>query len=104
MRSFYGQDLHWKKQFRGLFVQLDSAPTNAQGILSALANGAYSGVKGELVLPSSGILEKELLSQFANAHAISYRMWQLLKQGKQVLDRVGIRVPESVKAQLRRIF
>ena len=104
MRSFYGQDLHWKKQFRGLFVQLDSAPTNAQGILAALANGAYSGVKGELVLPSSGILEQELLSQFAKAHATSYRMWQFLKQGKRVLDRVGIRVPESVKAQLRRIF
>jgi hypothetical protein len=104
MRSFYGQDLHWKKQFRGLFVQLDSAPANAQGILSALASGAYTGIKGELVLPSSGILEKELLTQFANAHAVSYRMWQFLKQGKQVLDRVGIRVPESVKAQLRRIF
>jgi hypothetical protein len=104
MRSFYGQDLHWKRQFRRLFVQLDSAPTNAQGILAALANGAYSGVKGELVLPSSGILDQELLSQFANAHAISYRMWQFLKQSKQALDRVGIRVPESVKAQIRRIF
>jgi hypothetical protein len=61
-------------------------------------------LKGELALPSSGILEKELLAQFANAHAVSYRMWQFLKQGKQVLDRLGIRVPEAVKAQLRRIF
>jgi hypothetical protein len=104
MRAFYGQDLHWKRQFRGLFVQLDSAPTNAQGILTALASGAYSGVKGEMVLPSSGILEQELLSQFASAHAISYRAWQFLKHGKRALDRVGIRVPESVKAQLRRIF
>ncbi len=104
MRAFYGQDLHWKKQFRGLFVQLDSAPTSAQGILAALASGAYNGVKGELMLPSSGILEKQILSQFASAHAMSYRMWQFLKQGKRALDRVGIRVPESVKAQLRRIF
>lgn len=104
MRAFYGQDLHWKKQFRELFVQLDSAPTNAQSILAALANGNYRGVKGELTLPSSGILDQELLTQFASAHAISYRMRQFLKQGKQVLDRVGIRVPEAVKAQLRRIF
>jgi hypothetical protein len=116
MHAFYGQDLHWKKQFRGIFVQLDSDPTsapisaptsaltNAQGILTALAKGAYTGVKGELMLPSSGILDKELLSQFANAHAASYRMRQLMKQGKQMLDRAGIRVPESVKAQLRRIF
>lgn len=112
MRAFYGQDLHWKKQFRGIFVQLDSGPTSApayppttaQGILTALSNGAYSGVKAELVLPSSGILDKDLLSKFADAHAASYRMRQFLKQGKQALDRAGIHVPESVKAQLRRIF
>jgi hypothetical protein len=104
MLAFYGQDLHWKKQFRGLFMQIDSAPTNAQGILSALANGAYCGVKGELALASSGILDKELLVKFANKRAFSERMRQFLKQGKQVLDRVGIHVPESVKAPLRRIF
>jgi hypothetical protein len=31
-------------------------------------------------------------------------MWRLVKGGKQTLDRLGIRVPESLKAQLRRIF
>jgi hypothetical protein len=104
MRAFYGQDLHWKKQCREMFVQLDFAALNAQAILAALANGAYSGVKGELALASSGILDQELLTQFANAHAFSRRMRQLLKKGKEALDRVGIRVPESVKAQVRRIF
>jgi hypothetical protein len=104
MLSFYGQDLHWKKQFRGLFVQLDSAQATVQGILEALAKGAFTGVKGELTLASSGIVDPELLCQFGKAHAASYRMWQFLKQGKQVMDRVGIRVPEGLKAQLRRIF
>jgi PHP domain len=103
MLSFYGQDLHWKKQFRGLFVQLDSAPTR-DSILAALAQGAFIGVKGELALPSSGIVDPGLLAQFGKAHGASYRMWQLLKQGKQAMDRVGIHVPESLKAQLRRIF
>ena len=50
MRAFYGQDLHWKKQFRGIFVQLDSAstsaPTKTQGILTALTNGATQRSKG----------------------------------------------------------
>jgi hypothetical protein len=104
MRAFYGQDLHWKRQFRGLFVQLDASPTDAQGILTALAAGSYTGVKGELSLPSSGVLDQELLTRFANANASSNRMWKFLKQGKQALDRVGIRVPASVKARLRRIF
>ena len=104
MRSFYGQDLHWKKQFRGLFVQLDSSATTTADVLRALASGAYCGLKGEVVLPSSGVLEEKQLAQFSGAHAKSYGMWQFLKQGKQVLDRIGIKVPESVKAQLRRIF
>ncbi len=104
MRAFYGQDLHWKRQFRGLFVQLDSGPTDGQGILTALAQGAFTGIKGELALASSGILDRKLLTQFADAHATSYRIRQFLKQGKQALERAGIRVPDSVKAQLRRIF
>jgi hypothetical protein len=104
MHCFYGQDLHWKKQFRGLFVQIDSAPANAQGVLTALAKGSYQGMKGELVLPSSGLLDQQQVSQFASRHAISYRLWQLLKRGKQVLDRCGIGIPESLKSQLRRIF
>jgi len=104
MRAFYGQDLHWKKQFRGIFLQLDSGSADAQGVIAALTNGAYVGLKGELKLPSSGILGPELLAKFANTHASSHRMRQWMKQGKQILDRAGIRVPESVKAQLRRIF
>jgi len=104
MRSFYGQDLHWKKQFRGLFVQLDLAAASTANILNALAGGAYCGLKGELALPSSGILDEARLAEFSDAHALSHRMRQFLKQGKQALDRIGIKVPESVKAQLRRIF
>jgi hypothetical protein len=104
MHAFYGQDLHWKKQFRGIFVQLESDRADPQSVLAALTNGAYVGLKGELHLPSSGILDQELLSKFANTHASSRRMRQWMKQGKQMLDRAGIRVPESVKAQLRRIF
>jgi hypothetical protein len=36
--------------------------------------------------------------------ARSHRMWRFLKNSKTTLDRLGIRVPESLKAQLRRIF
>jgi hypothetical protein len=104
MHGFFGQDLHWKKQFRELFVQLDAAASDSPGVLTAFANGAYRGIKGELVLASDGVLNDAQLSKFASAHAASYRMWQFLKRGKQVLDDIGIRVPESLKSQLRRIF
>lgn len=104
MRSFYGQDLHWRQQFRELFVELEPAEASTQGVLTAFANGNYRGVKGELALPSSGILEDDQLSRFASLHAASHGMWRLFKRGKQVLDRAGIAVPPSLKSRLRRIF
>ena len=104
MYGFYGQDLHWKKQFRELFVEIESAAANRQGVLAAFAAGEFRGVKGELVLLSSGVLDEAQISKFASAHARSYRMWRLLKSSKQMLDRVGIGLPESLKSQLRRIF
>ncbi len=104
MRAFYGQDLHWKKQFRGLRVAIDCEARDPSLILAALAAGKYSAHKDDLQLPSSGILPDNLLAEFGQAHARSHRMWQIFKNGKQTLDRLGIRVPESLKAHLRRIF
>jgi hypothetical protein len=104
MHAFYGQDLHWKKQFRGLCVTVDSDTLSSSAILMALAAGSYSAHKEEIELPSSGIVPAELLVEFGRAQDRSRRMWQLLKNSKQTLDRLGVRVPDSVKAQLRRIF
>jgi hypothetical protein len=112
MHAFYGQDLHWKKQFRGLCVEVECDALNPAVILTALAAGKYSGKyfgkhnagEDELHLPSSGILTETQLLAFEQAQARSRRMRQFLKGGKQTLDRLGIRLPASVKAQLRRIF
>ncbi|MFZ3188445.1 MAG: PHP domain-containing protein [Candidatus Sulfotelmatobacter sp.] len=104
MHAFYGQDLHWKKQFRGLYVSLECDSLDPDQILAALAAGKYSGQKDSLHLPSSGMLPEALLAEFGRAQARSRRMWRFVKSGKQTLDRLGVRVPESLKAQLRRIF
>lgn len=104
MHAFCGQDLHWKKQFRGLFVELDDESAQPAEIIRALSLGTFKGRKGELRLPSSGILPKELLNQFAHAQNKSYRVRRVLKEGGKALDRAGIKVPDSIKTQLRRIF
>jgi hypothetical protein len=104
MQAFYGQDLHWKKQYRGLFVTVECEASEPYAILHALSAGKYAADKDGLQLPSSGVLPHELLAEFGRAHDRSYRMWRFLKDGKATLDRLGIRVPESLKAQLRRIF
>jgi hypothetical protein len=104
MRAFYGQDLHWKKQFRGLFTQLNYDLLTLEAVLRGLSAGAYSGLKDGLLLPSSGELSPDLIASFASAHAKSDRIRSVIRTGKKALDNMGLALPASVKAQLRRIF
>lgn len=104
LQAFYGQDLHWKKQFHGLFIELNCESNEAAQILNALRHGKYSGVKDKILLPSNGTVPRELMLQFTAQHGKSDRMRNMFKAGKKALDRVGIRVPASVKSKLRGIF
>lgn len=102
--AFYGQDLHWKKQFHQLFVHLNCESNESTQILDALRRGEYTGVKANLSLPSSGKVPADLLAEFDRQHRKSDRMRNVFKSGKKALDRMGIKVPASVKAKLRGIF
>lgn len=102
--AFYGQDLHWKKQFHGLFVQLNCQSNEPAQILNALRQGEYSGIKDDVTLSSSGKLPDDLLAEFDRQHRKSDRMRNVFRSGKKALDRMGIKVPASVKAKLRGIF
>src|SRR5262249_48983303 len=104
MRAFYGMDLHWEKQHRGLFMLVRrQAPASAE-ILEALARGDYLGMKGDLELPSSGHLPASLLANFARAHARSERLRKAIKFAKSMVKRSGVHTPATLKAHLRRIF
>ena len=104
MRAFYGQDLHWKKQFRGLFVELQCDTLDRGEILKTLMAGNYFGVKADLQLPSTGELTSDLAAQFAARHAQSDRMRNFLKAGKKAIDKLGVTAPASIKSHLRRLF
>ncbi len=104
MRAFYGQDLHWKKQFRGLFNHLHCDGLDRDRILETLAAGKYWGVKADLQLPSTGELSPELAARFAARHARSDKMRNVIKTGKKAIDKLGIKPPDSIKAHLRKIF
>jgi hypothetical protein len=103
MQAFYGQDLHWKRQYRGLLNLVQCETLGRDSVLRALASGRYCGSKDGLVLPASGEFPHELLQRFAVAHRRSARLQRLLKGGKRLLDRLGISVPAAVKAQMRRL-
>ncbi|HLK34260.1 MAG TPA: hypothetical protein VKT29_14290 [Terriglobales bacterium] len=102
--AFYGQDLHWKKQFRGLMTMVMSPPATGGDILAALRRGDYHGQKGDLRLPSSGELPPVVLARFAQRRRKSEALRSVLKSGKRVLDRWGVPIPANVKANLRKVL
>jgi hypothetical protein len=104
IHAFYGQDLHWKRQFRGLFVQIQCDVLSRELLLAALARGDFSGQAGDLVLPSSGKLPDALLNHFATVYGRSDRMRRAIKGIKKMTDRVGLKIPPGLKGHLRRIF
>ena len=104
MRAFYGQDLHWRRQYRGLLTLLSGDACDAGSVLTGLRRGAYVGVKDGLQLPSDGVLDPGLVAGFQRRHDQSQSVRLLIKRAKASADRLGLTVPGSVKAQLRRIF
>ena len=102
--AFYGQDLHWKKQHRGLFNIIERNVSSREEVLAALARGDFHARKGPLELPSSGGLSEDLLARFGVANGRTARKRRLIKRAKKMIDRIGVTVPAPLKAQLRRIF
>jgi len=103
MLAFYGQDLHWRKQFRGLLLEL-ACGNHARSIIGALRAGAFCATKGMLRLPSDGRVPDRLLNRFAGEHDRSEKLRQLLRSCKAAGDRLHIPVNGAIKAQLRRIL
>lgn len=104
MLAFYGVDYHWRKQFRALYSLVECDAPGRGEVLGALASGRYVGAKGELRLPATGELPEALLAEFGAANSRSMRRRRLVKRVKKMADRLGLKLPAPVKAQLRRIF
>lgn len=104
MRAFFGIDLHWKKQFRGLFNVLQASGSRREEILSAFASGDYVAVKDDLKLSSHGELSEQLIGRFEKAHARSNRLRRMAKTAKRVTSRAGLITPAPLKAYLRKFF
>jgi hypothetical protein len=104
VRAFYGQDLHWRTQYRGLYVKLTAQGLTREAILASLRLGQYSGHKEQLVLPSSGSLPEHLLKEMARSHRRSDYVRYMLRSIKRTADRLHLRIPTSVKAHARRVM
>lgn len=104
--AFYGIDLHWRRQFRDLHTLIESngpAVTTAT-VLARLRHGRFSGAVGGLRLPSDADVSGSLLREFGAANRRGRRLRAAFAIAKRVADSIGIRPPERLKAQLRRLF
>jgi len=104
MRAFYGTDLHWRTQYRGLIQSVDCSELARDQILTAFSRGDYVAIKGDFKLPSDGRLSDELLERFASEHTNSDRLRKLAKRVKVLTNSLGLKLPAPLKAQLRRVF
>ena len=104
MRAFYGIDLHWKKQFRGLFNVLRTNDLARERVLSTFLAGDYFATKGDLEMSSRGELSESLITRFEREHARSDRLRKLAKTVKKITSRAGLTPPAALKAHLRKIF
>jgi len=104
LRAFYGQDLHWKRQYRGLFTLVEADRPEPRAILAALRAGRFTAIKGGRRLPATGDVPADVLAAFARAHDRSQAMRRWIGRTKRWADGFGMPVPAPIKAQLRRMF
>jgi hypothetical protein len=102
--GFFGQDLHWKKQFAELFTHLEAEGTDRASVLAALRNGQFTGEAGAITLRSDAGLNAQQRERFAVVNARSQRMRTAIKSVRRVLGASFKLLPKSVKAEIRRYF
>jgi PHP domain len=106
LNAFYGIDLHWRNQYRDLHVELDltDSEVSRTNILDALRAGRFHGRTDEFSLASDGSLDAQLRERFDRVHRRHMRLRSALVRAKRFADSIGLRAPEGLKAQLRRLF
>lgn len=104
MKAFYGQDLHWKKQYRGLFNFLDCDSMEQISVLRALRAGSYHGLNQETELPSNGQLPEKILENYRKISERYMCKQKVFKRIKKMSGAVGKNLPAPLKAHLRKIF
>ena len=104
MCAFYGQDYHWRRQYRGLFVEMLPTTRTRADVLYAFTRGDFAGIKKELRLPANGRLSETERATFQDIHMRSERIRGLMKTARKLASRWGMPVPPGMKAQLRRIL
>lgn len=104
MKAFYGQDLHWRKQSRGLFNLIDSESSTRASILEAFRTGKYQGCMEETCLPSNGKLSESLFADYDVVNRQYMRKRKVFENLKRMSGSAGKRLPAPIKNRIRKLF
>jgi len=104
VHAFYGQDLHWKKQYRELYVRLQCETLERGSILGNLKAGRFTGLKGSMELPSDAVLSAANRTNFARSQRLSSLCRRFAASANNSRKKLGLKLPDPLKAQLRKLF
>jgi hypothetical protein len=106
LRAFFGIDLHWRNQFRGLHTLIDNRDPHCDrnSVLAALRQGRFTGAAGDIRMTSDGAATDTQLERFEALNRRGRRLRTAFGRAKQFTDAIGLRPPAALKAQLRRLF
>jgi hypothetical protein len=106
LHAFYGIDLHWRKQYRGLHTMVDvpNMRVDRESLLNALRAGRFEGRNGRVQLASSAQLDPALAARFSALNRRGQLLREAFRQVKRITEALGIRPPQALKSQLRRFF
>lgn len=103
-RSFYGLDLHWKRQPRPLFVEVDMHGDDDGAFVDALRRGAFSAVFGSIRLSSDGHVDPSVMDRFRVEGTRFRRRQAWIKRLKRWAGPLGRALPAPIKSRLRRFM
>jgi len=104
MKAFYGQDLHWRRQHRGLFNLIDSESSTRGSILEAFRMGKYQGCIEETHLPSDGKLSESLFADYDVVNRQYMRKRKVFENLKRMSGSAGKHLPAPLKNRIRKLF
>jgi len=104
MNAYYGQDLHWRKQYRGLFNLIDAPSSTQTPLLEAFRQGMYKGQTEGTDLAANGLLPRSLLANYEIASARYMKKLGRFKKMKKLSGRFGQQLPAPIKSRIRKLF
>ena len=102
--AFYGQDLHWKRQYSKMFIWVWTDTLDRTAILQSLLSAQYHAATDKYHLPSNGALDQSQLKRFEVLHQRSCWIRKCVETAHKAVRRTGVKVPHSIKARVRSIF